>query len=79
MKLKKRDYPGGTMAFFAKLKERLFKSSSKLEEGLDAIVDNGGVIEEADQGHLKDLTQETTSQDIEQVEIPGELLDFETF
>lgn len=27
------------MAFFSKLKERLFKSSSKLEEGLEAIVD----------------------------------------
>ena len=67
------------MAFFAKLKERLFKSSSKLEEGLDAIVDDGGVIEEADQGHVKDLTQETTSQDTEQVEIPVELLDFEAF
>ncbi|MEL6995342.1 MAG: signal recognition particle-docking protein FtsY, partial [Pseudomonadota bacterium] len=30
------------MAFFRKLKEKLFKSSSKLEEGLDAIVEDGG-------------------------------------
>ena len=30
------------MAFFSKLKERLFKSSSKLEEGLEAIVEDGG-------------------------------------
>ncbi|MFB9148685.1 signal recognition particle-docking protein FtsY [Roseovarius ramblicola] len=30
------------MAFFSKLKERLFKSSSKLDEGLDAIVQEGG-------------------------------------
>ncbi|WP_424944340.1 signal recognition particle-docking protein FtsY [Aliiroseovarius crassostreae] len=30
------------MAFFSKLKDRLFKSSSKLEEGLEAIVDEGG-------------------------------------
>lgn len=30
------------MAFFRKLKDRLFKSSSKLEEGLDAIVAEGG-------------------------------------
>ena len=30
------------MAFFSKLKERLFKSSSKLEAGLDAIVEEGG-------------------------------------
>ncbi|MDE0521929.1 MAG: signal recognition particle-docking protein FtsY [Boseongicola sp.] len=29
------------MAFFAKLKERLFKSSSKLDEGLDAIIEDG--------------------------------------
>lgn len=31
------------MALFSKLKDRLFKSSSKLEEGLEAIVDEGGV------------------------------------
>ncbi len=30
------------MALFGKLKQRLFKSSSKLEEGLDAIVAEGG-------------------------------------
>jgi fused signal recognition particle receptor len=30
------------MAFFSKLKERLFKSSSKLDEGLDEIVEAGG-------------------------------------
>lgn len=30
------------MAFLSKLKERLFKSSSKLGEGLDAIVEDGG-------------------------------------
>ncbi|MBC7179050.1 MAG: signal recognition particle-docking protein FtsY, partial [Roseovarius sp.] len=29
------------MAFFSKLKERLFKSSSRLEEGLEAIVEDG--------------------------------------
>ncbi len=33
------------MALFSKLKERLFKSSSKLEEGLEAIVEDGGVEE----------------------------------
>ena len=32
------------MAFFKKLKEKLFKSSSKLEEGLDAIVEDGGEL-----------------------------------
>ena len=30
------------MAFFSKLKERLFRSSSKLDKGLDAIVEDGG-------------------------------------
>lgn len=30
------------MAFFSKLKDRLFKSSSKLEQGLDAIIEDGG-------------------------------------
>lgn len=33
------------MAFFKKLKDRLFKSSSKIEEGLDAIVEEGGDAE----------------------------------
>ena len=33
------------MAFFSKLKDRLFKSSSRIEEGLDAIVEDGGVEE----------------------------------
>ena len=31
----------GKMSFFKKMKERLFKSSSKLDEGLSAIVDEG--------------------------------------
>lgn len=30
------------MSFFGKLKSRMFKSSSRLEEGLDAIVEEGG-------------------------------------
>ncbi len=33
------------MAFFKKLKDRLFKSSSKIDEGLEAIVEDGGVQE----------------------------------
>ena len=37
------------MAFFSKLKERLFKSSSKIDEGLDAIVEDGGVEEDVAQ------------------------------
>ena len=34
------------MSFFKKLKDRLFKSSQKIDEGLDAIVKDGGVEEE---------------------------------
>ncbi|MEM1384783.1 MAG: signal recognition particle-docking protein FtsY [Pseudomonadota bacterium] len=35
------------MSFFGKLKQRLFKSSSKLDEGLEALVEDGGeVVEE---------------------------------
>ena len=36
------------MGFFKKLKERLFKSSSKIDEGLDAIIDDGGEAEEVE-------------------------------
>jgi len=36
------------MSFFGKLKDRLFKSSSKLEEGLDAIIGDGGEVSEPD-------------------------------
>ncbi|MGB0958817.1 MAG: signal recognition particle-docking protein FtsY [Halocynthiibacter sp.] len=34
------------MSFFKKLKSRLTKSSSKLDEGLDALVDDGGEVEQ---------------------------------
>ena len=35
------------MAFFKKLKDRMFKSSSKIDEGLEAIVSDGGEAEAA--------------------------------
>ena len=38
------------MSLFRKLKDRLFKSSSKLEEGLEAIVAEGGEVEEVQAG-----------------------------
>ncbi|QDL92838.1 signal recognition particle-docking protein FtsY [Paroceanicella profunda] len=38
------------MSLFGKLKDRLFKSSSKLDEGLDAILQDGGTVEPAGQG-----------------------------
>lgn len=40
------------MSFFNKLKSKLFKSSSKLEEGLDAIVEDGGTVEEEPQSDV---------------------------
>ncbi|TDK43107.1 signal recognition particle-docking protein FtsY [Antarcticimicrobium luteum] len=48
------------MALFSKLKQRLFRSSSKLEQGLDAIVEKGGEVEElaADQPETKPQPQE---------------------
>ena len=35
------------MSFFSKLKDRMFKSSSKLDEGLDAIIEDRAVDEDA--------------------------------
>ncbi len=48
------------MAFFKKLKDRLFKSSSKIDEGLEAIVEEGG--EES----LPDPVEEVIAPEIEQ-------------
>jgi fused signal recognition particle receptor len=45
------------VAFFKKLKDRLFKSSSKIEDGLDAIVGDGGV-EEAVEPQIDTAAQE---------------------
>ena len=51
------------MGFFKKLKERLFKSSSKIDEGLDAIVEDGGEAEEVElEEDLK--TQKETVDDV---------------
>ncbi|SEO02535.1 signal recognition particle-docking protein FtsY [Salinihabitans flavidus] len=46
------------MAFFQKLKDRLLKSSSRLEEGLDAIVEEGGeeIREEAPETEPSETT-----------------------
>jgi fused signal recognition particle receptor len=41
------------MSFFRKLKDRMFKSSSRLDEGLDAIIEEGAV-EEAREDDLPD-------------------------
>ena len=44
------------MAFFKKLKDRLFKSSSKLDEGLDAIIEDGGTHETPSDAPASDVT-----------------------
>jgi fused signal recognition particle receptor len=45
------------MAFFQKLKERLFKSSSRIGEGLDAIVAEGGAAEPSGPGAAEAVPQ----------------------
>ncbi len=58
------------MSFFGKLKSRLFKSSSKLEEGLDAIVQEGGESDVAEPPALEadpkpaETPQETPAPDV---------------
>ncbi|QGX97700.1 signal recognition particle-docking protein FtsY [Roseovarius faecimaris] len=46
------------MSFFKKLKNKLFKSSSKIEEGLDAIVEDGGEEEIVEAGVQPDPAPE---------------------
>lgn len=50
------------MAFFKKLKERLFKSSSKIDEGLEAIVSEGG---EEDVPAVDEVMQEAPAEAVE--------------
>ncbi|MGB3247114.1 MAG: signal recognition particle-docking protein FtsY, partial [Sulfitobacter sp.] len=54
------------MAFFKKLKERLFKSSSRIDEGLEAIVSDGGEEETLADAAL--ATQEAEREAAEQAE-----------
>ena len=48
------------MSFFKKLKSKLFRSSSKIEEGLDAIVDNEEQVEDNISLNDKDITGQET-------------------
>ncbi|MEX0284223.1 MAG: signal recognition particle-docking protein FtsY [Paracoccaceae bacterium] len=57
------------MAFFGKLRDRLFKSSSRLEEGLDAIVEDGA---EADAPAEPELVAEPAPVEAEPVPEPVE-------
>jgi fused signal recognition particle receptor len=76
------------VAFFKKLKERMFKSSSKIDEGLEAIVSDGGgveAVESADQiaaraqaeviesaAHETTLLQEAAQQEVNRLERAAE-------
>ena len=62
------------MAFFKKLKDRMFKSSSKIEEGLDSIIENGGIEENIHISHLNNsATIDTTVIELlEQVTVAAE-------
>ena len=54
------------MAFFKKLKDRLFRSSSKLEDGLDSIVAEGGSLEQNIVENLQTSTEASVLVDTEQ-------------
>ncbi|WP_417270269.1 signal recognition particle-docking protein FtsY [Celeribacter sp.] len=43
------------MSLFGKLKKRLFKSSSKIDEGLEAIVADGGVDSGAEEAYVEEV------------------------
>ncbi|MDA7425857.1 signal recognition particle-docking protein FtsY, partial [Thalassococcus lentus] len=59
------------MSFFGKLKNRLFKSSSKLDEGLDAIVQDGGTEEpEAEAAEQPDAPEQALTQSPEVDPLP---------
>jgi len=60
------------MAFFKKLKDRLFKSSSKIDEGLDAIVEDGGVEETLEPTHTPDVQPASSQTDPLQADGPEE-------
>lgn len=54
------------MAFFKKLKDRLFRSSSKLEDGLDSIVAEGGSLEQNIVENLQTSAEASALVDTEQ-------------
>ncbi|MEL6642185.1 MAG: signal recognition particle-docking protein FtsY, partial [Pseudomonadota bacterium] len=46
------------MSFFKKLRDRMFKSSSKIDEGLDAIVSDGGEEEVVEAGATEEAADQ---------------------
>ncbi|MEM7746094.1 MAG: signal recognition particle-docking protein FtsY [Pseudomonadota bacterium] len=55
------------MSFFKKMRERLFKSSSKLDEGLEALVDEGEEVVE----HVAPTAEEITTPEPTAIEAPN--------
>ena len=49
------------MSFFGKLRQRMFRSSSRIEEGIGAIVEEGGAAEEAPRDEPRDLASPEAS------------------
>ena len=64
------------MGFFKKLKERLYKSSSKIDEGLDAIIEDGGEAEEVElEEDLKTQEETVDYSTNDQIDIEPVLID----
>ena len=59
------------MSFFGKLKSKLFKSSSKLEEGLDAIVQEGGTQDAPEMAPETPEVPQTPAPETPAPETPG--------
>jgi fused signal recognition particle receptor len=60
------------MSFFGKLKNRLFKTSSKLDEGLDAIVEEGSEETAADDASADAPAPEAPMSVMEPMPLPEE-------
>ncbi|MBW4960426.1 signal recognition particle-docking protein FtsY [Sulfitobacter sp. CW3] len=58
------------MAFFKKLKSKLFKSSSKIDEGLEAIVEEGGAVDTPETVEELPVDQVMDTPDIAVEELP---------
>jgi fused signal recognition particle receptor len=58
------------MSFFKKLKDRMFKSSDRLDQGLDAVVQDGGEAVEAPTPAPEQITHDGTAPDAPAHETP---------
>ncbi|WP_417279444.1 signal recognition particle-docking protein FtsY [Celeribacter sp.] len=55
------------MSLFSKLKSRLMKTSSKLDEGLEAIVEDGGEESSAEEAYVEEVAGEPETPDVPDV------------